>query len=78
MSHSEGSSEIPIWFFVGVLLTIYGAMIGGYGLYEVVTGHVAPVALAYLHAPLWWGAFLLAIGVLYCVKFAPKHTAKKK
>ncbi len=25
------SSEIPIWFFIGVLLVVYGAMILGYG-----------------------------------------------
>jgi hypothetical protein len=30
------SSGISIWFFIGVLLTIYGAMILGYGLYELV------------------------------------------
>ena len=26
-------SKIPIWFFIGVLLTIYGALIVGYGLF---------------------------------------------
>ena len=26
-------SGIPIWFFIGVLLVIYGAMILGYGVY---------------------------------------------
>jgi len=69
---TEKSGEIPIWFFVGILLTAYGALIGGYGAYEVMTGHVAHVALARLHAPLWWGGFLFVIGVLYCVKFKPR------
>jgi hypothetical protein len=68
----EKSGEIPIWFFVGILLTVYGALIGGYGAYEVITGHVAHVMLARLHAPLWWGGFLFVIGVLYCVKFKPR------
>jgi hypothetical protein len=27
-------SGIPIWFFIGVLLLIYGGMIFGYGIYE--------------------------------------------
>ena len=27
------SARISIWFFIGVLLTVYGAMILGYGLY---------------------------------------------
>ena len=32
------NSGISIWFFIGVLLTIYGAMIFGYGIFELVTG----------------------------------------
>ena len=74
---SKTSTEIPIWFFVGLLLTVYGFLIGGYGVYEVVTGHVAAVKLAYLHAPLWWGGFLLVVGVGYCVKFTPRAKAHK-
>ena len=64
-------ADVSIWFFNGVMLTIYGLMIGGYGVYEVVSGHTPPVVLAHLHAPLWWGALLLALGLFYCVKFAP-------
>lgn len=64
-------SKIPIWFFIGVLLLAYGALILGYGLYEVATGQLADVALKELHAPLWWGGTLLALGVFYTVKFRP-------
>jgi len=32
-------SGIPIWFFIGVLLTIYGAMILVYGVVEWTTGN---------------------------------------
>jgi hypothetical protein len=67
------SREISIWFFIGVLLAIYGALIAGYGLFEVVAGHTAAVALAYLHAPLWWGALMLVLGAFYCVRFAPSR-----
>ena len=28
------SSGISIWFFIGVLLSIYGVLICGYGIYE--------------------------------------------
>jgi hypothetical protein len=66
--------NVSIWFFNGVLLTLYGLMIGGYGVYELVSGHTPPVVLANLHAPLWWGGGMLALGLLYCYKFAPgKH-----
>ena len=64
-------SGISIWFFIGVLLAIYGFLICGYGIYELVTGHVANVALAYLHAPIWWGGIMLALGAFYCLKFKP-------
>lgn len=66
-----GSREIPIWFFIGVLLSIYGVMILGYGLWELATGHVADVVLARLHAPVWWGALMLVLGLFYLVRFRP-------
>jgi hypothetical protein len=65
------NSGISIWFFIGVLLTIYGAMILGYGVFELVTGHTANVILANLHAPVWWGGLMVALGMLYLVKFRP-------
>jgi hypothetical protein len=67
-------SGISIWFFIGVLLTIYGAMILGYGLYELATGTTANVILANLHAPVWWGAIMLALGIFYAVRFRPSRT----
>ena len=68
-------SKISIWFFNGVLLFIYGALILGYGLVELSTGVNPGVQLYELHAPVWWGAFLLIVGAFYLVKFNPK---KKK
>lgn len=65
------SSEISIWFFIGVLLTVYGGLILGYGVSELISGHVAHVVLANLHAPVWWGATLLALGIFYDVRFRP-------
>ena len=64
-------SGISIWFFIGVLLAIYGFLICGYGIYEVISGHTANVALANLHAPVWWGAVMLALGAFYCLRFRP-------
>ncbi len=65
------SKEISIWFFIGVLLTIYGVMILGYGIWELITGNVANVVLANLHAPVWWGALMLVLGLVYSIKFRP-------
>jgi hypothetical protein len=65
-------SGIPIWFFIGVLLVIYGAMILGYGLYEWQTAsYPIGVELTNLHTPVWWGGVLGALGVFYVIKFRP-------
>jgi hypothetical protein len=67
------SSGISIWFFIGVLLTLYGVLIFGYGIYEVVSGNLANVKLAQYHAPVWWGALMLIAGLFYSVRFRPNR-----
>jgi len=62
------SSGISIWFFIGVLLTVYGALILGYGLYELT---LPQMAVANYHASVWWGALLLAVGLFYGLRFRP-------
>jgi hypothetical protein len=65
-------SRIPIWFFIGLLLAIYGVLIFGYGIFETLTGdYPAGVQLTGLHTPVWWGALLLVLGLFYVVKFRP-------
>ena len=65
------SSRISIWFFIGVMLTAYGALIFAWGIYELAEGVTAKVVLAGLHAPVWWGAMMLLLGLFYSVKFRP-------
>ncbi|HEY1579605.1 MAG TPA: hypothetical protein VGF82_21255 [Terracidiphilus sp.] len=65
------SGHSSIWFFIGILLTIYGAMIFSYGLYELATKQVANVVLANLHAPVWWGGGMLILGLFYFIRFRP-------
>jgi hypothetical protein len=68
-------SGIPIWFFIGVMLAIYGALVLGYGFYELATGlYPAGVQLTQLHTPIWWGALLFVIGVIYLIKFFPRRS----
>ncbi len=62
-------ASIPIWFFVGALLLVYGILILGAGLYGL--AHPPEVKLAQLHAGVWWGALLVVIGALYCYLFFP-------
>jgi hypothetical protein len=67
------SGHISIWFFIGVLLTVYGAMIFGDGLFDLATGFVPNVILANLHAPVWWGGLLLVLGLFYGIRFRPRR-----
>jgi hypothetical protein len=60
-----------------MLLTVYGVLILGYGIYEAISGNYPPqVQMTYLHTPVWWGGLLAAIGLFYLVKFRPGRSAK--
>jgi hypothetical protein len=62
---------ISIWFFIGALLLLYGGLIAGAGLYDLVTPPEHPVVLANLHAGIWWGALLIGLGGFYSIRFRP-------
>jgi hypothetical protein len=68
-----GREHISIWLFIGVLLLVYGIMILGSGLYELASPPVQTTVLGEYHAPIWWGALLLVIGIIYTWKFWPKR-----
>jgi len=69
-------SHLSIWFFVGILLTFYGLIIVGAGIYGLFVP--PPVVLSNLHSDLWWGAILLAFGVFYCYHFNPSIASAQK
>ncbi len=60
---------MSIWFFAGVMFLLYGLLITGTGLWELAHPPAHPPALYDLHAPIWWGALMLAGGVFYTAKF---------
>jgi len=66
---TEKHHIIPVWFFVGLLLLIYGVLILVSGLSEL--SHPPDTVLAELHAPIWWGALLTVLGAGYCLVFRP-------
>jgi hypothetical protein len=69
----HGPGFISIWFFIGVLLTLYGVLITATGLYEVASPPANPPVLYDLHASIWWGIVLLLIGLIYFIRFFPKR-----
>jgi len=60
---------IPVWFFVGVLLLIYGVLICASGLAEWSAPQTT--TLSEMHAPVWWGALLAVVGAIYTALFRP-------
>ena len=64
---------LSIWFFIGVLLLVYGVLICGAGIYELSSPPEHPVVHADLHAGIWWGALLLVLGGIYTFRFRPSR-----
>ncbi|MDZ4802402.1 MAG: hypothetical protein SGI92_29935 [Bryobacteraceae bacterium] len=62
--------NISIWFFIGVLLLIYGVLILTSGLLSPTPTNLV---LAELQAPIWWGILLLALGGTYTFLFFPRR-----
>jgi FtsH-binding integral membrane protein len=68
----EHKGMISIWFFIGVLLLAYGVLIFAAGVYDVFQPPAKPVVLSQLHAGVWWGLLLLAMGLFYSIRFRPR------
>jgi FtsH-binding integral membrane protein len=67
----ERRHMLPVWFFIGLLLTIYGVII-------LITSIVdwsqpSQAILAEYHPGLWGGILLLLIGSFYVLKFRPRR-----
>jgi len=62
---------IPVWFFVGLVLTIYGVLICASGMAE--WSDPSRTVLAGVHASAWWGGLLAVVGGIYSYVFRPKR-----
>ena len=65
---------VSIWFLIGLLLTAYGVLISAAGVYEELVPPAQLPVLANLHAGIWWGLLILAIGLFYSWHFQPRKT----
>ena len=63
--------SISIWFFIGISLLVNGLLILGAGIYELIHSPDVRVVLFELHASIWWGGILSALGAGYAIHFAP-------
>jgi len=68
---------ISIWFFIGLSLLVNGILILGAGLWQLIRPPApeSQVVLFRYHANVWWGALLLILGLLYCIKYSPGREA---
>jgi hypothetical protein len=71
----ERHHMLPVWFFIGLLLTIYGVII----LIAAIVDWSVPsqAILSQYHAALWGGILLLLIGGGYVLKFWPRSPREK-
>jgi hypothetical protein len=67
--------SISVWFFIGLLLTIYGLLILATAVNELLVPPITQVAMAHLHIGIWWGAGMLIFGLVYLIRFRPKSNA---
>jgi len=56
-----------IWFFVGLLLTIVGAIVTASGIYSLINPPAQPKLFSHLHPDIWWGAVMLIFGLLFAL-----------
>lgn len=58
---THGPEPLPIWFFVGLILLVYGILV-------VIAGLVYPLGttvLASTRPGLWWGAVIVVAGAVF-------------
>jgi hypothetical protein len=61
MTENGKTEPLPIWFFVGLILLVYGAIVFSAGL----IGDPRPTVLKELRPALWWGGVMLLGGGLF-------------
>jgi hypothetical protein len=68
---SKDSRMIPVWFFVGIILLVYGVIVLATGIYEL--SHPPSTVLANLRPELWWGGLLTIVGGIYVYVHMPRN-----
>lgn len=70
--HDE--DQVPIWLFIGGILTLYGVLILAAGVHAIMSPPPVEsrVALFHLHADVWWGLLMTAVGLVYVIRYRPR------
>lgn len=67
----KSGGHLSIWFFTGICLGVNGLLIFATGIYELAHPPLNKVVLYDLHANIWWGGFLLILGLFFSFRFSP-------
>jgi hypothetical protein len=71
----ERHHMLPVWFFIGLLLSIYGVIILTTSLMD--WSHPSAAVLSQYRPGVWGGIVLLLIGGFYVVRFRPRRQGGK-
>ncbi|MCX7945125.1 MAG: hypothetical protein N2746_11520 [Deltaproteobacteria bacterium] len=55
---------IPVWFWVGLMMVVYGILIVGIGVYYLVSPPQG-YAAKWTNPNLWWGLIMLVVGGVF-------------
>lgn len=58
----------PIWYFIGLILLVFGMIIMLNGIYQLFVPQETPTILAELHPGIWWGAIMTVSGAVFYIK----------
>jgi len=72
---SERQHMLPVWFFIGMLLTVYGVIVFITSLVD--WSEPTAALLSQYHPGLWGGILLLVIGGVYTFHFWPRRRREK-
>ena len=52
----------PIWYFVGLILSVMGGLIVFSGIYQLINPPSVKTVLAGTHPVIWWGGIMIIFG----------------
>jgi hypothetical protein len=62
---NETKGMMPIWYFVGLMLSAMGIVVFVSGIANYIRPPARQTVLSHLHLDLWWGLLMIAAGVLF-------------
>lgn len=56
-----------IWYFVGIVLLLMGALVFISGILHLINPPLKQTVLSELHPALWWGGLMMIMGLIYLI-----------